>query len=129
LTYKHVKASWYTRNDSRQIYVRSGWEANWAAYLDWLLSLGEIKGWEYEPEEFEFTEIKRGTRFYKPDFRVVNGDGSVEYHEIKGRWTQKARTQVSRFRKYYPEHKLIVVDREAYKAVVKRKNLIPKWGG
>ena len=71
--------------------------------------------------------MKRGTRFYKPDFRVVNRDESVEWYEAKGRWTQKAKTQVNRFRKYYPEHKLIVIDADAYKAVTKKKALIPKW--
>ena len=127
MSYKYMHSGWYTRNDNRAIFVRSSWERNWAAYLDWLLLLGEIKSWEYEPEEFEFTGIKRGTRFYKPDFRIINNDGSVEYHEVKGRWTQKAQTQVSRFRKYYPEHRLIVIDKEMYKAVAEKKNLIPKW--
>lgn len=128
MTYKHVKRGWYKRDDSREIYVRSGWERNWCAYLDWLLSLGEIIRWEYEAQEFEYP-VKRGTRFYKPDFRIVNKDGSVVWNEVKGRWTQKARTQVNRFRKYFPEHKLIVIDREAYKAVEKMKDLIPKWEG
>ena len=127
MTYKHVNRSWYERDNKVKVFVRSGWERNWAAYLDWLLSLGEIASWEYEPQEFEFTAVKRGTRFYKPDFRVVNPDGEVEWHEVKGRWTQKARTQVKRFRKYYPEHKLIVIDKEAYRAVAKKKGLIPGW--
>ena len=127
MAYKNVRRGWYVKEDGEKIYLRSGWERNWAAYLDWLVEKGEIKSWEYEPEEFEFTGIKRGTRFYKPDFRIINNDGSVEYHEVKGRWTQKAQTQVNRFRKYYPEHRLIVIDKEAYDAVAKKGNLIPKW--
>jgi hypothetical protein len=65
------------------LYVRSAWEANWARYLTWLVSLGEIRKWEYEPETFEFP-IRKGSRFYTPDFRVVNRDETVEYHEVKG---------------------------------------------
>jgi len=126
LTYQHVKAGWYTRDEGTEIYVRSGWERNWCCYLDWLVSLGEIVQWEYEPQEFEFP-VRRGTRFYKPDFRLTNLDGAVVWHEVKGRWTQKARTQVNRFRKYYPEENLIVIDAEAYKAVARRKSLIPGW--
>jgi hypothetical protein len=99
---------------------------NWCAYLDWLVQLGEIKGWEYEPQEFYFP-VKRGTRFYKPDFRVTNLDGTHTWNEVKGRWTQKAKTQVNRFKKYYPEEKLIVIDAEAYKAVAEKKALIPNW--
>ena len=58
---------------------------------------------------------------------IRDSDGSVEYHEVKGRWTQKAQTQVNRFRKCYPEHRLVVIDKEAYNAVAEKKNLIPKW--
>ena len=127
MSYRGVRPGWYIRDDGEKIYLRSGWERNWAAYLDWLVELGEILAWEYEPKEFEFVEIKRGTRFYKPDFRVVNSNGEVEYHEVKGRWTAKAKTQVRRFRKYYPEEKLVIIDSEAYRAVAKKSGLIPNW--
>ena len=126
MSYKGVKAGWYSRDDGRKVWARSGWERHWMAYLDWLVGLGEISSWEYEPQEFEYP-VKRGTRFYKPDFRVVNRDGSVEWQEVKGRWTAKAKTQVNRFRKYYPEEKLVIIDAGAYRAVAKKKALIPNW--
>ena len=127
MAYKNVRSGWYTRADNRKIWCRSSWEKDYSAYLDWLVSLGEIKGWEYEPEEFEFHAIKRGTRFYKPDFRVVDNNGDVEYHEVKGRWTAKAKTQVKRFRKYYPQHKLVIIDADVYNAIKRQKALIPGW--
>ena len=51
------------REDLNNLFVRSSWEANYARYLNWLVGLGEIKSWEYEPEEFEFKTIKKGNRF------------------------------------------------------------------
>ena len=125
MTYKHVHAGWYVSGETK-MWVRSGWERNYCAYLDWLKDLGEIQDWAYEPDEFEFP-VKRGTRFYKPDFKVTNSDGSVEFHEVKGHWTGKAKTQVKRFGKYYPELKLVIIGKEAYKAIAEKSALIPGW--
>lgn len=126
MTYKHIQAGWYIDGDIR-IWVRSKWERNYCHYLEWLKQLGEIQDWAYEPDEFEFP-IKRGTRFYKPDFRITNNDdNSIEYHEVKGHWTGKAKTQVKRFRKYYPELKLVIIGKEVYKGIAEKSALIPGW--
>jgi len=128
MTRKHIQRGWYERSNGEKVFLRSKWEINFAAYLDWLVGLGEIKGWRYEPTEFEFHAVKRGTRYYKPDFQVINHDGSVVWYEVKGRWTQKAKTQVNRFRKYYPDEKLIIVDADAYKAIARScGNLVTGW--
>lgn len=125
MTYKHIQAGWYINGETR-IWMKSKWERNYSHYLEWLKQLGEIQDWEYEPDEFEFP-IKRGTRFYKPDFRLTNKDGSQEYHEVKGHWTGKAKTQVKRFRKYYPELKLVIIGKEAYRGIAEKSALIPGW--
>ncbi|MCF8009450.1 MAG: hypothetical protein K9K32_06760 [Halanaerobiales bacterium] len=110
---KHNKGSIYSdakggkREDLNGQYFRSAWEANYARYLNFV---GEK--WEYEPKEFEFEEIKRGTRFYTPDFYLPNKD---QYVEIKGWFRRKDKTKLKRFKKYYPEEfkKLIlVIDRK-----------------
>ncbi len=108
------------REDLGGIYFRSCWEANWARYLNWLVSIGDVVSWTYEPEVFEFKEIKRGCKFYTPDFLVVNKDGSREYHEIKGYMDQRSATKIDRMRRYYPEVKLIVVDKKYYRDVAKK---------
>ena len=125
MPYQHIQAGWYIGKYGR-IWMRSKWERNYAFYLDWLKSIGEIQGWAYEPDEFEFP-VKRGTRFYKPDFRITNNDNSVEYHEVKGYWTGKAKTQVKRFRKYYPDLKLVIIGKDAYKAIAEKSALILGW--
>src|SRR5690606_19109688 len=110
------------------IYVRSRWEANYARYLEWLRRQGEVKEWQYEPETFEFPHIKRGTRFYTPDFRVVWADGSVEYHEIKGYMDQKSRTALKRMARYYPDAKIVVIDGDVYRRIRRRvSRLIAGW--
>lgn len=108
------------REDLGGMYVRSAWEANWARYLNWLLAHGEIREWSYEPETFEFHAIKRGTRFYTPDFKVVEKNGSVVYHEVKGYMDQPSRTKLDRMARYYPDVKIVLVDAPVYKEVARK---------
>ena len=109
------------------IYVRSTWEANYARYLRWLQGQEQIAGWQYEAKTFEFP-VRRGTRFYTPDFVVTRMDGCVEYHEVKGYMTQQARTALKRMERHYPEAKLIIIDGPVYKALRRdASRLIPGW--
>lgn len=102
------------RPDLGNRYFRSAWEANYARMLEWVWKHKKIAGWEYEPIEFEFTEIKRGTRFYTPDFRVDETDGSYTYVEIKGWFDPKSLTALKRMAKYYPNVPIKVVGPKAY---------------
>lgn len=116
------------RADLGDIFFRSSWEANYARYLNWLVSIGEIQSWEFEPDEFEFKGIKRGTRFYLPDFKILNNSFSIEYHEIKGWMDPRSATKLKRMKKYYPDVKVIVIDKEAYQALAKDvKGFVPNW--
>jgi len=116
------------RSDLGGLYVRSSWEANWARYLNWLIDQGEIKSWEYEPHTFEFEGIKKGTRFYTPDFRVVNNDDSIEYHEVKGYMDAKGKTKLRRMAKYYPDIKLILIEKDTYYDMAGKVGaIIPNW--
>lgn len=115
------------RPDLNNQYFRSAWEANYARYLN----LKGIK-WEYEPETFEFFKIKKGVRFYTPDFRVHLTDGLndwIEYHEIKGWDYAKGKTARNRFLKYYPGKILVLRDAKWYKHLIKDgfPALIPNW--
>lgn len=116
------------REDLGGRYFRSAWEANYARYLNWLISVGEIQQWEYEPETFEFLQIKRGNRFYTPDFRVTTKDGRIEYHEIKGWMDTDSKTRLARMAKYYPRIAIKLIDKDAYTALARDvKRLIPDW--
>lgn len=125
-TYSRCKKG--KREDLDGLFVRSSWEANWARYLNWLIEMGEIQEWGYELVRFEFHGIKRGIRSYLPDFRVVNNDGSIEYHEVKGWLNARSKTALKRMVKYYPDIKLVLIDEETYRTVEKDvKPFIPLW--
>lgn len=116
------------RADLENRYFRSAWEANWARYLNWLAALGEVKEWAYEPTTFEFVGIRRGSRFYTPDFRITNRDGSIEYHEIKGWMDPRSATKLKRMAKYHPKVNVIVIERKAYGAVSRKvAGMIAGW--
>jgi hypothetical protein len=124
----HPKGKGGKREDLGGLYVRSRWEANWARYLNWLVAQGQISRWEYEPDVFEFVGIRRGTRFYTPDFKVYNLDGTIEYHEVKGWLTPGSKTKLKRMAKYHPNVKVVLIEVTLYRSICKKMApLIPCW--
>jgi hypothetical protein len=124
----HTSARGGKREDLNNMYFRSAWEANYARYLNWLISVGEIKSWKFEPDTFEFKEIHRGHRFYIPDFKIFNNDGSYEYHEVKGYMDAASRVKLNRMAKYYPLEKVVLIDKDQYISISRQvKNFIPNW--
>lgn len=107
-------------------YFRSLWEANYSRYLNWLVAQGVHARWEYEVDEFEFP-IKRGCRFYKPDFKVFAHDGTFEYHEVKGWMDGKSATKLKRMARHFPEVKVIVIGRPQYQRISKMCKHLPGW--
>lgn len=117
------------RDDLGGKYFRSSWEANYARYLNWLLERGEIAGWEYESKTFEFENIKRGNRFYTPDFLVVNVHGAHEWHEVKGWMDAASKIRLKRMATYFQNEKVVVIDEKWFRAARKQglPKLIPGW--
>lgn len=121
----HIKGG---KREDLGFYVRSGWEANYARYLMFLQKHGQIAKWEYEPDTFDFVAIKRGTKFYTPDFKVFHNNGSVEYHEVKGYMDAKSITRHKRMSKYFPDITIVMIDSPVYKRLERRvASLIPNW--
>ena len=98
-TYSETKQG--RREDLGNQFFRSAWEANYARYLNWLQQGGYIDRWEYEPVTFWFEKIKRGTRSYKPDFQVWEGQKTY-FVEVKGYMDPQSRTKLKRMVKYFP---------------------------
>ena len=114
------KGSWkagYREIGGERKYYRSRWEANYARVLEYLKQNSKINDWKHEPRTFWFEKIKRGTRSYLPDFKVVNNDGTHEWHEVKGWMDKRSKTKIKRFHKYYPEERLIVIGGKDYKQI------------
>lgn len=114
LQYLKSKAGWH-EIAGRRIYFRSSWEKKYAEHLQALKERYEIIEWEHEPKTFWFEAIKRGVRSYLPDFRVHRIDGTFYWVEVKGYMDARSKTKLKRFKKYYPEEEIIVVDETWFK--------------
>lgn len=91
-------------------YYRSKWEWQYALYLQFIKEQGLILEWLHEPHTFWFDKIKRGVRSYKPDFKITEPDGTHYWAEVKGFMDSKSHTKLSRFKRYYPKEKMVVID-------------------
>jgi hypothetical protein len=105
------------RPDLDDRYFRSSWEANYARYLNWLQSHGGIASWRYEPKTFVFEGVTRGPFTYTPDFEITEKNGSVVFHEVKGWMDSKSRGKLKRFAKFYPDIKIVIIDKRQYDAI------------
>lgn len=117
------------REDLGGLYLRSSWEANYARYLNWMKKQKQILEWEYEVHTFVFEKIKRGTRAYTPDFKITYANGKHEWHEVKGWMDPKSVTRLKRMKKYFPEEKVIVIDKMWFRVarVQGIASLVPGW--
>lgn len=122
-TYSNCKKSWFI-DGTKKHFMRSGWELRYAAFLNILKKGKAINDWDYEVDTFWFDKIKRGVRSYKPDFKIFNNDGSIEYHEVKGRMDEKSKTKLKRMKKYYPDIVIKIKGAEFFKL---NKNIIPSY--
>lgn len=107
------KSGWITVG-GQTIFVRSSYEKNYTRFLQYRVEKEEIKGWEYEPETFYFEKIKRGCSSYKPDYRITNLDGSTFWIELKGHLDAKSKTKLKRFAKFFPNEKMVLVEKAEY---------------
>lgn len=117
--FANVQRGYFEINGEKRFF-RSKWEANYCIYLNFLIKQKQIKSYSYEEDVFVFEAIQFGTRSYRPDFKVINNDDTIEYHEIKGWMTPKSKTQLSRMAKYFPDVKLVLIDTKGY-GELKRK--------
>lgn len=114
----NIHAGWEVVGKHKR-YFRSGWEKKYAFYLQFLTEKSLIEKWEHEPMTFWFEKIKRGVRSYKPDFKVYRKDNSHYWVEVKGYMDSRSLTKLKRFKKYYPDEEIIVVDKEWFKKNLK----------
>ncbi len=123
-----MKSQAWREIGNKKIFARSIWEANYARYLEFLKQHKKILDWEHEPKTFWFEGIKRGCVSYKPDFQVFDIDGSWVWHEVKGYLDNKSITKHKRFKKYFPEEKLFIIDKTWFSRNSKQlSGLISGW--
>ena len=125
MIHKKSTAAWHLIG-GKKIYARSLWEARYAKYLELLRNNRHILEWDHEPKTFWFEGIKRGCVSYKPDFRITRMDKTVYWVEIKGYMDSKSATKIRRFKKYFPNENLIVVDKKWFNQNNSKMRLLVK---
>ena len=121
------KAGWREIGGQRHFF-RSRWEANYGRYLEWLRRLGEIQAWDHEAHVFWFEGIRRGVVSYLPDFKVIERNGSIQWHEVKGWMDGRSKTALARMAKYHPHETLIVIREQQYMEIQRKVGgLIDGW--
>lgn len=108
----------------KAMYFRSKWEANYALYLEFQKKQKVIRDWHYESKFFDFPAISHGTTRYLPDFEIEENDGTTSYVEVKGYMDSRSKTKLRRMAKYYPQVKLILVQKAEMQALNKWKKLL-----
>ena len=68
--------------------------------------IGEILWYRFEGHKLRLAD----NTFYTPDFAVIVASGALEFHEVKGHWTDKARAKTKVAAAQYP-HRFIAVKR------------------
>lgn len=114
--------------DGKTFFARSRWEANVAAYLQYLKDSQLIKDWEHEAEEYRFDAIKRGVMSYLPDFKVTRLNGSFYLIEVKGYMDDKSKTKLNRMKKYFPDIFIDLIESKRYKQLQENSKLFKWWG-
>lgn len=120
----HAKAS--AKGGKRNgVFYRSRWEFNCSLWLDELSRRGEVIEWSFEKHEFQFP-VKRGTRFYKPDFWVK--EPNCEYFvECKGFLDGKSVTALARMARYHPEVTVLLLDKARYAEIESEFGYLDNW--
>lgn len=85
-------------------------EASYGAYLAQLQAVGGIVWHKFEGMKFRLAD----NTFYTPDFAVMQANGQIELHEVKGFWMDDARAKIKIAADMYP-FKFIAVKPRAKK--------------
>jgi len=121
------KAGW-REVEGKPFFFRSKWEANYARYLSFLKKHQEIVDWEHEPKTFWYENIRRGVRSFLPDFKVIHRDNTHHWVEVKGYMDARSHTKLKRFKKYYPEEKIELIEKEWFSLNNRKlRPIIQEW--
>lgn len=75
-------------------------EEKYAACLELGRRAGSILEYKFESVKLRLAD----KTFYTPDFMVVNADGVLEMHEVKGFWEDDARVKIKVAAETFPFH-------------------------
>lgn len=73
-------------------------EAAYARLLETMKAEGKVAWYKFEGMKLRLAD----KTFYTPDFAVMNADGVMEMHEVKGFWRDDARAKIKIAADMYP---------------------------
>lgn len=73
-----------------------------------------------------FEKIRHGVTSYKPDFFVQETAAKRYWVEIKGFMDQRSKTKINRFRRYFPNEPLRIIDKTWFAKNSKKLSLLIK---
>lgn len=76
----------------------NGTEMAYSKFLEIQKRAGEVLWFKFEAIKFRLAKAT----FYTPDFIVMNRDGVLESHEVKGHWEDDARVKIKVAASMYP---------------------------
>lgn len=90
---------------------RSQGEVEYAKRLDAERAAGRISEWRYEPMRLLLARPKggKGQWTYTPDFLVVNNDGTMDFHEVKGKVERSDEQRLKAAAETYPWYGWLMV--------------------
>ena len=73
-------------------------EASYGQHLELLKQAGEVLWYRFEGVKLRLAD----NTFYTPDYAVMQKDGQLELHEVKGFWQDDARVKIKVAADQYP---------------------------
>ena len=85
-------------------------ESEYATFLEAQKRAGKIQHYLFEGYTLKLAQDTR----YTPDFMVLTNDGIMQFHEVKGYWTDDAKVKVKVASDKFP-HEFVIVKKLAKK--------------
>lgn len=125
---KHIAKGSWVEVDGKRFYARSQQEKRFGLFLQFLKDHGNIKEYHHENKIFRFEKLSRGCTTYKPDYQVIENDGTHWWAEVKGWMDPKSKAKINYFKRYFPEETLKVIDSKwVAQNSSKLKGLVKGW--
>jgi len=80
-------------------------EQAYAALLQSRKDAGEIHHYQFEAMALKLAKLTT----YTPDFFIINSDGTIEYHEVKGFWQGTGRVKIKVAAENHPWFRFVAV--------------------
>ena len=89
-------------------------ESKWSEHLRLEQQAGRVVDFWFETHKYRLAD----KTWYTPDFVVLNADGSIHVHEVKGFWEDDARVKIKVFAEKFFMYEVFAVSRKGWQWVM-----------